>query len=131
MSFLHKLFPVLTFAVTLSLPASAQQSTVTPMVAAAEPEAVEAGLRVLERGGTAIDAAIAVQATLSLVEPQSSGVGGGGFLIYYDAARGEVTAVNGRETAPASADERRFYDEDGNLLRWPDAVTSGRATGVP
>ena len=79
------------------------------MIAAAHPAAAEAGARILEAGGGAIDAAIAAQMVLGLVEPQSSGVGGGGFLLYYDAARGVVETYDGRETAPAAADERFFW----------------------
>lgn len=102
-----------------------------PIIAAAEPAAVEAGMEVLRRGGTAIDAAVAVQTVLGLVEPQSSGIGGGAFLLYYDAATGEVSDYNGREVAPMSAAPDRFVGDDGKMLSWPAAVTSGRATGVP
>ena len=100
-------------------------------VAAAHPMAVEAGLAVLERGGSAADAAVAVQAMLSLVEPQSSGIGGGAFLLHYQAATGQVTAFDGRETAPAKADPDMFLDADGEPLGWFDAIIGGRATGVP
>ena len=71
------------------------------MVAAANPLAVEAGYEILREGGSAVDAMIAVQTVLNLVEPQSSGLGGGAFLIYYDAARDQVIAYNGREPAPS------------------------------
>jgi len=77
-------------------------------VAAASPLAVEAGVAVLKAGGSAVDAAVAVQATLGLVEPQSSGLGGGAFLLHYDAATGKVTAYDGRETAPAGATPNMF-----------------------
>ena len=100
-------------------------------VAAASPLAVEAGVAVLKAGGSAVDAAVAVQAALGLVEPQSSGLGGGAFLLHYDAATGKVTAYDGRETAPAGATEDMFLDADGKPLAYADAVTSGRATGVP
>src|SRR5687767_14592831 len=73
------------------------------MVAAANPLAAEAGAAILEAGGTAIDAAIAVQLVLNLVEPQSSGIGGGAFLLHWDAKKGEVMSYDGRETAPAAA----------------------------
>jgi len=92
--------------------------------------AVEAGMQVLRRGGSAVDAAVAVQAVLGLVEPQSSGLGGGAFLMSYDAATGQVTAYDGRETAPASATPELFY-EDGKPLAFIDAVLSGRSTGAP
>ena len=101
-----------------------------PFVAAANPLAVEAGMAVLRRGGSAVDAAVAVQAVLGLVEPQSSGLGGGAFMMYFDAATGEVTAYDGRETAPASATPRLFY-ENGKPLSFGEAVLSGRSTGVP
>jgi len=100
-------------------------------VAAANPIAVEAGLAVLRQGGSAVDAAVAVQAALGLVEPQSSGVGGGAFLMHYDAASGRLTAYDGRETAPGGATPGMFLDEQGQPLSYADAVTSGRSTGVP
>jgi gamma-glutamyltranspeptidase/glutathione hydrolase len=100
-------------------------------VAAASPLAVEAGVAVLRSGGSAIDAAVAVQAALGLVEPQSSGLGGGAFLLHYDAATGKVTAYDGRETAPAGATQDMFLDAEGKPLPYADAVTSGRSTGVP
>lgn len=102
-----------------------------PIVVAAEPAAAQAGLKVMERGGTAIDAAVAVQAALSLLEPQSSGIGGGSFLLYYDARTRKVTAYDGRETAPSSADGNLLVGEDGRPLSFASAVVSGRATGVP
>ncbi|MCC7265707.1 MAG: gamma-glutamyltransferase [Caulobacteraceae bacterium] len=101
------------------------------MVAAAHPLAVDAGLKVLNAGGSAVDAAVAVQATLGLVEPQSSGLGGGAFMTYYDGATGEVTAYNGRETAPAAAGPDLFLGPDGKPLGFVEAVLSGRSTGVP
>ncbi|EGF93066.1 gamma-glutamyltranspeptidase [Asticcacaulis biprosthecium C19] len=118
-------------AVALVAPAYAKPQKVEPIIAAAEPVAVEAGMAALKRGGTAADAAVAVQSVLGLVEPQSSGLGGGAFMLYYDAATGEITDYNGRERAPASATADRFFGSDGKTLPWPDAVTSGRATGVP
>jgi gamma-glutamyltranspeptidase / glutathione hydrolase len=100
-------------------------------VVAANPLAVEAGLEILRKGGTAIDAAVAVQAMLGLVEPQSSGIGGGAFLMYYDAGTGDVSAVDGREKAPAGASPTMFLDEHGKPLSYLEAVRSGRSTGVP
>ncbi len=104
---------------------------VTPGVAAANPLAVDAGLEILAAGGHAIDAAVAIQAMLGLVEPQSSGVGGGGFMLYYDAATKKITAFDGREAAPAGATPGMFLGEDGEPLSYRDAVLSGRSTGVP
>jgi len=99
-------------------------------VAAANPLAADAGMAVLGRGGSAVDAAVAVQAVLGLVEPQSSGLGGGAFMMLYDAATREVTAYDGRETAPASATPELFY-ENAKPLPFIDAVLSGRSTGAP
>jgi gamma-glutamyltranspeptidase/glutathione hydrolase len=101
------------------------------MVSAANPLAVAAGVKVLRAGGSAIDAAIAVQAVLGLVEPQSSGLGGGAFMVYYDAKTRKVIYYNGRETAPAGAGPGMFLDDAGKPLPFRNAVVSGRATGVP
>lgn len=103
----------------------------THMVVAANPLAAAAGLDMLERGGSAADAVLAVQSVLGLVEPQSSGLGGGAFLVYYDAASGKVTTIDGRETAPADAGPDLFLDLDGKPLRFFDAVVGGRSVGVP
>jgi len=101
------------------------------MVAAANPLAVEAGLDALRNGGDAVDAAIAVQSVLGLVEPQSSGLGGGAFMLYYDAQTGELTVYDGRETAPAAAGPDLFIDENGEPLGFFDAVFSGHSVGAP
>lgn len=102
------------------------------MVAAANPLAVEAGLEALRNGGDAVDAAIAVQAVLGLVEPQSSGLGGGAFMLYYDAQTGELTAYDGREKAPAAAGPDLFIDpETGQPLSFFDAIFSGHSVGAP
>src|SRR5882757_5363809 len=101
------------------------------MVAAAHPLAVDAGLDVLRRGGTAVDAAIAVQMVLGVVEPQASGLGGGGFLLHYDAATGAIAVYDGRETAPAGATPAMFLDRDGKPLGFREAIASGIAVGVP
>lgn len=112
-------------------PASAPAYKPSGMVAAANPLAVEAGLRVLRDGGTAVDAAVAVQSVLSLVEPQSSGLGGGAFMVFYDAKTGKVTAYDGREKAPQGATPQLFLGPDGKPLNFVIAVLSGRSTGVP
>ncbi|MDE0201290.1 MAG: gamma-glutamyltransferase [Rhodospirillaceae bacterium] len=101
------------------------------MIAAAHPAAAEAGARILAEGGAAIDAAIAAQMVLGLVEPQSSGIGGGGFLLHYDAARDTVASYDGRETAPAAADETLFLAADGTPRPWPEAAVGGLSVGVP
>ena len=100
-------------------------------VTAANPMAVDAGLAILARGGSAVDAAVAVQAMLGLVEPQSSGIAGGAFLMYYDARTRKVTAFDGREKAPLGAQPDMFLDEHGKPLPYVEAVRSGRSTGVP
>ncbi len=98
-------------------------------VAAANPLATAAGFQVLQAGGSALDAAVAVQMVLTLVEPQSSGIGGGAFLLHWDGR--SVQAWDGRETAPAAADERLFLDADGKPLPFQQAVVGGRSVGVP
>jgi gamma-glutamyltranspeptidase / glutathione hydrolase len=101
------------------------------MIAAANPLATEAGARVLREGGTAADAMVAVQAVLGLVEPQSSGLGGGGFLIWFDAASGTLTTLDGRETAPLAARPQLFLDAGGQPLQFFDAVVGGLSVGTP
>jgi len=101
------------------------------MVAAANPLAVDAGRRILAVGGSAVDAAIAVQLVLNLVEPQSSGIGGGAFMLVHDARRGRLFAYDGRETAPAAATPDRFLDAGGKPKEFRDAVIGGRSVGVP
>ena len=98
-------------------------------VAAANPLATDAGYQVLKAGGSALDAAIAVQMVLTLVEPQSSGIGGGAFLLHWDGAR--LRAWDGRETAPAAVDEKLFLLPDGKPMPFIDAVVGGRSVGVP
>ncbi|MBC5766217.1 gamma-glutamyltransferase [Ramlibacter albus] len=104
-------------------------STTRFAVAAANPLATQAGYDVLRAGGTAVDAAVAVQMVLGLVEPQSSGIGGGAFLMHYDGR--QVEAYDGRETAPAAADEKLFLRADGKPMAFGDAVVGGRSVGVP
>lgn len=101
------------------------------MVAAADPLAVEAGLEMLRAGGSAADAAIAVQLVLGLVEPQSSGLGGGAFVLHWSERNKLVATYDGRETAPAAARPGRFLDREGNPEEFMLAVASGRAVGVP
>ena len=101
------------------------------MVVAAHPLAARAGYDVIRRGGSALDAAIATELVLNLVEPQSSGIGGGGFLLHYAARDAKLEAYDGRETAPAGAKPWRFLAADGRPLDWPAAVVSGKSVGVP
>jgi gamma-glutamyltranspeptidase / glutathione hydrolase len=111
--------------------ASAPVITPHAMVTAANPLAAAAGLKVLKGGGSAMDAAVAVQAVLGLVEPQSSGLGGGAFMVYYDAKTQRVTAYDGREVAPMGATPDMFLGPDGKPLPFGDAILSGRSAGVP
>ena len=122
--------PVTPMAATVG-PAPTTLAPRTAGVAAANPHAVDAGLEILAAGGTAVDAAVAVQAMLGLVEPQSSGIGGGAFLLYYDSTTQKVTAFDGREIAPKAATPGMFLGQDGAPLSYSDAVLSGRSTGVP
>ncbi|WP_324754630.1 gamma-glutamyltransferase [Roseovarius sp. Pro17] len=101
------------------------------MVVAANPLASRAGARVLRQGGSAADAMIAVQLVLGLVEPQSSGLGGGAFLVWWDAASATLTTLDGRETAPQGATPLLFQDENGQSMDFFDAVVGGRSVGVP
>jgi gamma-glutamyltranspeptidase/glutathione hydrolase len=101
------------------------------MVASANPLATDAGYEMLKRGGSAVDAAIAVQLVLTLVEPQSSGIGGGAFMLFFDNKKDAVTAFDGRETAPAAATEALFLGPDGKPLAFYEGVVGGRSVGVP
>lgn len=101
------------------------------MVAAAHPLAVDAGHAVLKGGGTAVDAAVAVQMVLGLVEPQSSGIGGGAFLLHWSESEKRLRSYDGRETAPAAARPDRFLKSDGTPMAFMDAAVGGRSVGVP
>ncbi len=101
------------------------------MVVAANPLAAKAGIDVLAAGGSAADAAIAVQLVLNMVEPQSSGVGGGAFALYWDAKAGKVSSYDGRETSPAAAEENRFLTKDGKPMGRMQAMVGGKSVGVP
>lgn len=101
------------------------------MVTAANPLATQAGIDVLEAGGTAMDAAVAVQLVLNLVEPESSGIGGGAFLLYWDASEEKLLTYDGREKAPMSATPAYFENADGTPMKWSEAVTGGLSVGVP
>ncbi|MBI2167343.1 MAG: gamma-glutamyltransferase [Candidatus Omnitrophica bacterium] len=102
------------------------------MVVTADPYATEAALEILEAGGNAVDAAIAAQWVLNVVEPESSGIGGGGFFVYYDSKSKAIVTFDGREKAPARAAPKMFLDEEGNPLPfYPDRITGGLPVGVP
>ena len=101
------------------------------MVVAANPYASKAGLAMLEKGGSAVDAAIAAQLVLSLVEPQSSGLGGGTFMLHWHNKKKKLTTYDGRETAPQKATSALFLTEQGKPLNWSEAVVGGKSVGVP
>lgn len=101
------------------------------MIVTANPLATAAGEKILKKGGTAVDAMIAAQTVLGLVEPQSSGIGGGAFVVYYDAKSKKVTTFDAREKAPMAATEKLFYNADGTKLSWSAAWQSGLSVGVP
>src|SRR5262245_32884208 len=101
------------------------------MVVAAHPLAAETGLKILHAGGNAVDAAIAVQMVLTLVEPESSGIGGGGFLMFYDGKTRALSLYDGRETAPARATENIFLNPDGTTREFDDVVAGGLSVGTP
>lgn len=118
---------------TSSLAEAADSAVVAKsfMVSAANPHAAEAGYAVLREGGSAIDAMIATQMVLNLVEPQSSGIGGGAFLLHWSAASRALESYDGRETAPAAATPALFLTADGSRMGFWDAVVGGRSVGVP
>jgi gamma-glutamyltranspeptidase/glutathione hydrolase len=122
-------------ALLLALPAfaAARDAVVARqfMVAAAHPLAVQAGQAMLERGGSAVDAAIAVQLVLGLVEPESSGIGGGAFLLYWSEKEKKLRTYDGREAAPAAARRDRFLDLNNKPLPFMEAAVGGRSVGVP
>jgi gamma-glutamyltranspeptidase/glutathione hydrolase len=118
-------------AIAAAKPPAPVVANETAAVVAANPIAVEAGVEILKKGGSAIDAAVAVQVMLGLVEPQSSGVGGGSFMMYYDAGTHKIIALDGREKAPGGAKPDMFLDEGGKPLSYIQAVRTGRSTGVP
>ena len=141
-------FPLFTLILALGLfPARAQEPAqpestyqVAPvnaasgrgwMIAAAHPLATEVGAKILAAGGSAADAAVAAQLMLNLAEPQSSGIGGGAFALYWDESEKRLRAWDARETAPQAADENYWLDENGEPMKWRDAATGGRSVGVP
>ena len=128
---------VLAAYIACAAPASAQLAlrekvtTAQEIVVSANPLATQAGAAILAAGGNAIDASIAVEAVLGLTEPQASGIGGGGFVLYYDAASRAVTSFDAREAAPATAPPSYFLGPDGRPLGFSTAVFSGKSVGVP
>jgi gamma-glutamyltranspeptidase/glutathione hydrolase len=133
---LHRTIAALAFIFLLGACATAPAPAHAPgveakgVVSAADPRAAEAGAEMLRRGGSPTDAAIATMLALTVVEPQSSGIGGGGFLLHHS-PDGEIDTLDGRETAPAGADPQWFLDAEGKPLPFMQAVISGRSVGVP
>lgn len=130
----------------LTLPASAQEvapeaatgreakalvTAASFMAVTADPAATRAASDILAKGGSAVDAMIAAQLVLGLVEPQSSGLGGGGFLVHFDAASRKLTTLDGRETAPLEAKPELFLTDSGEPMEFFDAVVGGRSVGTP
>jgi len=122
------LFAITALAVFFAQPVAAENIGVT---SSADPRVTDAGMEMLRQGGSAADAAMAMMLTLTVVEPQSSGIGGGGFLLYQDNAKGILSTINGRETAPAAATSDRFVGPDGKPLGFLEAFQGGRSVGVP
>ncbi len=108
------------------LPAFAKGTVTT-----ADPRATEAGKEILRAGGSAADASMAMMLALTVVEPQSSGIGGGGFLVYHDVKSSDTATIDGRETAPSSATPQLFLKTDGKPMSFRDAVPGGRSVGIP
>jgi gamma-glutamyltranspeptidase/glutathione hydrolase len=122
------LFAFTASAALFTQPVFAENMGVT---SSADPRVTDAGMEMLRQGGSAADAAMAMMLTLTVVEPQSSGIGGGGFLLYQDNAKGILSTINGRETAPAAATSDRFVGPDGKPLGFLEAFQGGRSVGVP
>lgn len=121
----------LTVLLLLCAALPSQARTREQVIVASHPLAMQAGQAMLARGGNAVDAAIATQMVMTLVEPQSSGIGGGLFIVYWDAKHKRVETYDGREKAPASAGSNLFIGADGTALPFVDAVVGGRSVGVP
>ena len=121
----------LSFALfSVALPSLAFAETVA-VATSADPRATQAGAEILAKGGSASDAAMAIMLALTVVEPQSSGIGGGGFLVHFDGNEGNLSTINGRETAPALATPDRFMGADGKPLPFLQAFPGGKSVGVP
>ena len=132
MNIVRRALYVVTLALASALPASAAETIARHhLISAANPYAAEAGRQMMREGGSAVDAAIAAQLVLTLVEPESSGIGGGDFMMVYDPKTGKVTSFDGRETAPASATPGMFLDANGKPRDHFAAVPGGLSTGVP
>lgn len=124
-------YPQVSAAKTLLKPGAKPVQIGNAAVSSADPRASEVGAEILRKGGSAADAAMAMMVALTVVEPQSSGIGGGGFLLHYTADQDELTTINGRETAPAAAKQDRFLKADGSRLGFIDALQGGHSVGTP
>ena len=132
MNIVRRVLYAVTLALAIVLPADAVETVAKHhIISAANPYAAEAGRQMMREGGSAVDAAIAAQLVLTLVEPESSGIGGGDFMMVYDPRAGTVTSFDGRETAPASATPGMFLDASGKPRGHFDAIPGGLSTGVP
>ena len=124
-------------SLVLAIPSSAQDTPSVEIqasigtVSSADPRATAAGEEILRQGGSAADAAMAMMLALTVVEPQSSGIGGGGFLLHFDGEDGALSTIDGRETAPLSAKDDLFLDANGERLGFREAVVGGRSVGTP
>jgi gamma-glutamyltranspeptidase / glutathione hydrolase len=117
--------------IAVALVASPIQAQGNAVASSADPRVTEAGAEILRQGGSASDAAMAMMLALTVVEPQSSGIGGGGFLLHHDKASGTISTINGRETAPAAATPERFLTADGKPMGFLQAFQGGKSVGVP
>ncbi|WP_299321827.1 gamma-glutamyltransferase [Parasphingopyxis sp.] len=135
LAFALLMLPVSACAQPDTAPASvshnAESQRIPGVVSAADPRAAEAGQEILRAGGSATDAAMAMMLVLTVVEPQSSGIGGGGFFVRHDAESGTATTIDGRETAPSTATAALFLTEDGEEMGFRQAVPGGRSIGIP
>jgi gamma-glutamyltranspeptidase / glutathione hydrolase len=125
------MLPMIRFLLTMSLCFAPALAAAKGTVSSADPRATDAGMEILRAGGSATDASMAMMLVLTVVEPQSSGIGGGGFLVHHDAKTKMVATVDGRETAPSSATPKLFLNPDGTPMRFREAVPGGRSVGVP
>ncbi len=122
---------ILSLALSCAILSAPTKAETVAVATSADPRATDAGAQILAQGGSAADAAIAMMLALTVVEPQSSGIGGGGFLVHYDGPAGALSTINGRETAPAAAMADRFMGPDGKPLPFLQAFQGGRSVGVP
>ena len=126
----HAVMKKLVFAVALVIPQPLLAQNIG-VASSADPRVTDAGIEILRKGGSAADAAMAMMLALTVVEPQSSGIGGGGFLLYHDKTSSILSTINGRETAPAAATPDRFIGADGKPMGFMQAFQGGRSVGVP